>query len=112
MILALETHLAKLGNYDRVIPPAVRLIPAHIAIKISENDCLWPAKIVTVNLKVLPELTNVAKCFFIAPLRPDGQHDEISIDSAREKKPEIFRAPVQCFTFAEKPRDGKAATPI
>src|SRR5690554_229436 len=101
MILALETHLAELSNYIRVIPPAVGLVPAHIAIKIAENDCLWPAEIVTVNLKILPELPHVAKCFFISPLRPDGQHPEISIDGKRKKKPEIFRTPIESFTFAE-----------
>ncbi|MEL0167331.1 MAG: hypothetical protein VW877_04305, partial [Pseudomonadaceae bacterium] len=100
MILALETDLTKLGNYVRVIPPAVRLIPAHIAIKIAEDDCLWPAKIFAVDLKILPKLAHVPKCFIIAPLRPDGQHSEFSIDGERKKKPKIFRTPGQGFTFA------------
>src|SRR3990167_6299059 len=63
VILAFEPHRFQLGNYVRVIPPTIRLIPEHIAIKIAENYCLWPAKVVTVDLKILPELPHITKCF-------------------------------------------------
>lgn len=89
MIRALEIHLAEFSYYVLVIPPSVRLIPPHIAIKIAENDCLWLTQIFTMNLKVFPELPHVAKCFVIPPLRPDCQHSDISVDSEREKKPKI-----------------------
>ena len=63
-----------------MVPPAVRSVPNHIAIKITDDDSCWLTELFTVDLQILPELPNIAKGTSGAGFGPNSQYRNLLVN--------------------------------